>query len=49
MFSGIGVTAVAEFDHDIQPLLKRHRQVAARACPVGILEAGEYLNRFLQR
>jgi hypothetical protein len=33
LFSGIGVTAVAEFDQDIQALLGGHRRVVARVGP----------------
>jgi hypothetical protein len=47
LVSGIGVTAVAEFDNDIQALLGGHRRVVARVGCIGVLEAGKYLYRFL--
>jgi hypothetical protein len=42
LFSGIGVTAVAEFDNDIQALLGRHRRVVERVGFIGVLEVGKY-------
>src|ERR1035441_1859643 len=47
LFSGMGVTAVAEFDKDIQALLSRHRRVVARVGLIGCLEAGKCPCRFL--
>src|ERR1035437_7573815 len=47
LFSGIGVTAVAEFDQDTQTLLRGHGRVVPRVGLIGVLEAGKYLYRFL--
>ena len=41
------MTAVAEFDNDIQALLRRHRRVVARVGFIGVLEVGKYPYRFL--
>ena len=43
---GMGVTAVAEFDKDIQALLSRHRRVVARVGFIGFFEAGKCPCRF---
>src|ERR1035437_4797592 len=47
LFSGIGVSAVAEFDKDTQTLLRGHGRVVARVGLIGVLEAGKYPYRFL--
>src|ERR1019366_1722291 len=47
LFSGIRVTAVAEFDKDLQPLIGRHRRVLARVGLIGVFEVGKYPRRFL--
>jgi hypothetical protein len=47
LFSGIGVTAVAQFEQNPQALLRGHRRVVARFGFIGGLEAGEYPHRFL--
>jgi hypothetical protein len=46
LFSGIGVTAVAELDQDIQAFLRGHRRVLARVGVIGVPEAGKYLTAF---
>jgi hypothetical protein len=47
LFSGIGVTAVAEFDEEIQALFGGHGRVGARVGLIGLLEAREYPHPFL--
>jgi hypothetical protein len=47
LFSGIGVAAVAEFDHDIQALGGCHCRVVVRVGRVGVREAVEHPHRFL--
>jgi hypothetical protein len=47
LFSGIWVTAVAEFDKDLQALFRGHRRVVARIGFIGVLEAGKYPHRSL--
>jgi hypothetical protein len=41
LFSGIGVTAVAKLDQDIQTFRGGHRRVIVRAGCFGVLKAGE--------
>ena len=47
LFRGIGVTAVAEFDRDLQPLRGRQRRVVARVGLIGVREVGKYPRRLL--
>jgi hypothetical protein len=47
LFSGIGVKAVTEFDHDVQTLFGGQRRVVIGIGPIGVLEAGEHPSRFL--
>ena len=42
LFSGIGVTAVAEFDKGIQAFFAGHRRVGERVGLIGVLEARKY-------
>ena len=41
------MTAVAEFDNDIQALLRGHGRVAARVGFIGVLGVAKYAYRFL--
>jgi hypothetical protein len=47
LFSGIGVSVVAEFEYDTQASLRRHRRVVARIGFVSVLEVGEEPYYFL--
>jgi hypothetical protein len=46
LFRGIGITAVAEFDQDIQARFRGHRSVITCIGLIGVFESGEYLTRF---
>lgn len=43
--SGIGVAAVAQFDHDLDSLLRRQTRFIPRIEFVGLFEAGKYPDR----
>jgi hypothetical protein len=47
LFSGIGVTAVAEFDQDFQTLIRRQPRIVECVSIVGVFEAGKNLDLFL--
>jgi hypothetical protein len=49
LVSGIRVATIAEFDHELEPLLPRHTRVSAGIRFVGLLKTRKDSNLFLHR